>query len=64
MILRMSNQTERKSSPPCAIASIAEARFRANSHKALWGISCKAEQGVRLGLEEDPIAPNPPVIVP
>ena len=46
MILLMSNQTERKTSPPCAIAAIAEARFRANSHTALRGIACKSEQGV------------------
>ena len=46
MVLRMSNQTERKTSPPRAIAAIAEARFRANSHMALRGISCKADQGV------------------
>ncbi len=42
MILRMSNQTARKTSPPCAIAAIAEARFRANSRTAFRGISCNA----------------------
>jgi osmotically-inducible protein OsmY len=46
MILRISNQTERKTSPRCAIAAIAEARFRGNSRTALRGISCKAERGV------------------
>ena len=46
MILLMSNQTERKTSPPCAIEEIAGARFRANSHTALRGISCKSERGV------------------
>jgi osmotically-inducible protein OsmY len=42
----MSNQTERTISPLYAIAAIAEARFRANSHMALRGISCKYEEGV------------------
>lgn len=46
MILRMSNQTKRKTSPPRTIAAIAEARFRTDSHTALRGISCKADQGV------------------
>ena len=46
MILQMSNQTERQTWLPCAIAAIAEARFRANSHTALRGISCQSERGV------------------
>jgi osmotically-inducible protein OsmY len=46
MILRMSNQTERTISPLYVIAATAEARFRANSHTALRGISCKCEEGV------------------
>jgi osmotically-inducible protein OsmY len=46
MILRISNQTELETSPPCAIAANAEARFRSDSHTALRGISCKAERGV------------------
>ncbi len=46
MILRISNQTELETSPPCTIAAIAEARFRANSRTALRGVSCKAEGGV------------------
>ena len=46
MILRISNQTELETSPPCAIATIAEARFRESSRTALRGISCKAERGV------------------
>ena len=32
------------------VAAVAEARFRANSHTALRGISCKSERGV-LALE-------------
>ena len=43
---RMPNPTERQSWLPCVIASIAEACFRANSHTALRGISCKSERGV------------------
>jgi osmotically-inducible protein OsmY len=50
MVLRMSNQTERKTSPARSIAATADARFRANSHTALRGISCKSDQGV-LTLE-------------
>jgi osmotically-inducible protein OsmY len=46
MILRISNQTELETSPPCAIAANAEARFRSDSHTALRGISCTAERGV------------------
>jgi osmotically-inducible protein OsmY len=46
MILRISNQTELETSPPCAIETIAEACFRADSHTALRSISCKAERGV------------------
>jgi osmotically-inducible protein OsmY len=46
MILRISNQTELETSPPCAIEAIAEARFRSDSHTALRGISCKAERSV------------------
>jgi osmotically-inducible protein OsmY len=46
MILRTSNRSECETSPPRAIAAIVEARFRANSHTALRGISCKAERGV------------------
>jgi osmotically-inducible protein OsmY len=42
----MSNPTTLETSPSCAIAEIAEARFRANSRTALRGISCKAEGGV------------------
>jgi osmotically-inducible protein OsmY len=46
LILRWSIQTERKTSALCAIAAIVKARFRANSHMALRGISCKADRGV------------------
>ncbi len=46
MIVRGSDQTEHKNSPPRAIAALAEARFRASSHTALRGISCKFDQGV------------------
>jgi osmotically-inducible protein OsmY len=46
MILRITNQPELETSPPYAIAAIAEARFRANSHTSLRGISCKVERGV------------------
>lgn len=46
MILRISNQPELKPSPPCAIAAIAQARFRANSRTSLRGISCKVDRGV------------------
>ena len=46
MILRMSNQTECQTWLPCAIEEIVGARFRANSHTALRGISCKSERGV------------------
>ncbi len=46
MIVRVSNQTEHKSSPPCAISALAEARFRASSHTTLRGISCKFNHGV------------------
>jgi osmotically-inducible protein OsmY len=41
-----SGQTERNTSPPCAIALMADARFREDSHIALRGISCKVDQGV------------------
>lgn len=46
MILRMPNQTEPTASPSCAIAAIAEARFRKSSHRAIRSISCKFDQGV------------------
>jgi osmotically-inducible protein OsmY len=46
MIVRISNQTELETLPTCAIAAIAEARFRENLHTALRGVSCKAERGV------------------
>ena len=46
MIVRISNQTELETSPPCAIAEIAEARFRESSRMALRSICCKAERGV------------------
>jgi osmotically-inducible protein OsmY len=46
MRLRMSNQTQHETSPPCAIATTAEVRLRANSHTAFRRITCKAEQGV------------------
>jgi osmotically-inducible protein OsmY len=46
MIFGMSNQTERKTSPPRSIAATAEARFQADSHTALRGISCTVNQGV------------------
>ena len=42
----MSNPTTLETSPSCAIAEIAEARFRANSHTSLRGIACKVERGV------------------
>lgn len=51
MIVRVSNQAELDGSSPCAITAFAEARFRANSHTALRGISCNVDQG-RLLLEE------------
>ena len=46
MILRISNQPERDSWAPRAIAAAAEARFRSSSYRALRGITCNAEQGV------------------
>ena len=46
MLLRMLNQNERQTWLPCVIASIAETCFRAHSHAALRGISCKCNQGV------------------
>jgi osmotically-inducible protein OsmY len=46
MILRMPNQTELRTSLPCAIVAAAEACLRANSYTALRGISCKSERGV------------------
>jgi osmotically-inducible protein OsmY len=46
MTLRMSNQKERKTSPPRTITAIAEARLHASSHRSLRGISCKSDQGV------------------
>ena len=46
MIVRTSNQPEFETSPPCSIAAIADARFRANSRTVFRGISCIVEQGV------------------
>ena len=45
MIVRTSNQAELETSPTCAIAATAKARFRANSRTALRDVSCKAERG-------------------
>ena len=46
MISQISNHSECTTSPSCRIAATARARFRASSHTALRGISCKAERGV------------------
>jgi osmotically-inducible protein OsmY len=46
MIVRTSIETELRTLRLCAIAAIAEARFRATSHTVLRKISCKAERGV------------------
>jgi osmotically-inducible protein OsmY len=37
---------EPKTSLPCDIAAIAEARLRASSHRAIRGISCKYDKGM------------------
>jgi osmotically-inducible protein OsmY len=48
MVLRITYQMEQTASPPCAISSVAEGRFRAHSRTELRGITCKTERGILL----------------